>query len=712
MAIRHNNDNKLLHAVQDVKAIIDRAGSRYRNPELTHSVISLESIDENNRQEVYTTLESLKGELRKSGLMSMLECKDEDQIDIALEAAAYTILGSDNVSSYFGKAQFTNVNTSFDGQQGVVVMPNDINGTNYSLESFDPATFPIYLAATAVANAQMSVAGGFEEVWFPTQLVSAGESGVDLTINIPKVFQLTRRNTDGTPVDFKKRSIIDTIIDPSILESEATTIVPYVTDATTPTYLVPNAQVPTTVRVVDGVSVNTRPILLSKTVDLISASNAPGLITVGVLDETDSLDPIMNIGTLFFKLDISDGTNTYASYLSADISAQPGALLTQVQAGRNQKYQTTCEASLVLSHNLTVLNGDTAANVKATFRTILGLSGTDHFNVVVTTDLSANGDTELGTFIVNANNTKIVKYYNATGVDSPLTPFSAAGVVCTVTPLGYYPLARRTNSALRQNGTIIDANVPFTLRYSIPLSAPIISQTPINTNNIVTLETLGRAGKIRTNGRCVKALEILENNLISETGIPAYSPIAGALYVKPTYVQKDLDVQTLVTNLNSRDSLFNLRGSLVAAMTNMTNELLIKSGYLAGLEFSEEDIDNFEIIVATDVEIYPHIMMPADIRTLGDQREYKITKSNNKFFTGKIYMSLRRKNRSDKIHPLDFGRLLMTPSLTVEVPISRNGRTTKEVHTIPRTAPYVTLPILGRINVLNLEKLYATPVVI
>jgi len=714
MTMLRNEDIKHTNAVRGVQSLISSYGTIYRNPELSNNTISLESLDDNSYQTVKMSLESLKSELRRnSDLMETIGTHhDEYQIDIALEAAAYTIMAADNASSYFNKATINSISSSFEGQEGVVIIPMDQVIPSYSLESFDPVSYANYIAATAVANAQNTIAGGFEEVWFQPQLITAGESGVDLVITIPKVFQLTQRSNDGTPVDFKKISIIDTIIDPTILESEVTTIVPYAVDNVTPIFLVPAAQIPTTVKSVNGIEVETRPILFGKSVDLLSLSNAPGLLTVGVLDETDSLDSIMNIGTVFCKLVIDNGTNEYTTYIQTDVSSQPGALLTQVQQGRVQKYQTTCEASIVINQNITVVNGDTAANVINNFRSILSLGANDPFNVVFTVNLSATGDTETAHFIVNANNTQLVKYYNASGVSGSLAPFSANGVSCTLTPIGYSPQARRTNSNLRQNGTIIDANTTFTLRYAVPLSAPIISQTPLNSYNVVVLETLSRVGRIRANGRCVKALENLENMLTSEYGIPAYSPIAGAMFVTPTYVQKDLDVTTVVTNLNSRDSLFNLRGSLVAAMTNMANELLVKSGYLAALEFMDEDIDNYQIIVVTDVEIYPHIMLEADVRTFGDSRDYKITKSNNKFFRNKIYMSLRRKTRNNKIYPLDFARLLICPSMTYEVPISRNGRTTKEVHTIPRVAPYITLPILGRVNVENLDSLYASPVAI
>jgi len=131
------------------------------------------------------------------------------------------------------------------------------------------------------------------------------------------------------------------------------------------------------------------------------------------------------------------------------------------------------------------------------------------------------------------------------------------------------------------------------------------------------------------------------------------------------------------------------------------------------------DASAYEIIAVTNVEMAPHFMVDGDPRTFGDSRNFVITQSLNKFFSydktdasgnvsrvAKIYMSFRRSVRSDEMHPLDFGRLLLSPSITYDIAINRNNRTTQEIHTIPRANAYVTLPILMRIDVIGLENLY------
>ena len=703
--------DKLNNAVLDVASIIANAGTKYTGAELAGNMIALESIDAIAFTTVDRTITSLKAELKASALVALLGDVSMETLDHALESAAYTILSGGDAALFYAQASRTVPGVS---GLGAIVLPMD-GSDGMGLESFDAVTVAKYLAATAVANAQSAVAGGFEETWFPQQLVPAGQNGVDIQITIPKVFTTTLHTGDGsTPFSLVKTSLIEAILTPSILESQATTVIPFASSNTEPANLVPHAQVPTTTQLIDGITVPTRPIRFGQEVDILVLSNAPGLIKIGVFDETDSLDPIMNLGTIYYSLAVTTPTGasgapvTITSYLSADISSQLGTLLTAVQAGKGQAYQTTATASIALNSAMKVVNGATSAQLVSAFEGILGLAPATVFNIVANVKLSAQANTETGSFLANANNTAITHLYNAAGVEQALTPLSAAGVSIVITPLGYMPVVRRTNSNLRQNGTIIDSNTLITYRYPVNLQAPLISQAPIGATNNVTLEGLGFAAKIRNNGRAVNALEAAEIVLAGANGIPAQSAMAGAEFVIPTYVRNSIDVTDMVTTMNSMDSLINLRGQLTAALTNMVNKALVDSHYLAALEMTTGDIDAFEIIVVTDPSIAVHIWEAGDIRTFGDTRKYVITKSNNKFFLGKIYFSFRRAGRSDEIHPLDFGRMLVTPALTYDVAINRNGRTVQEIHTVPRVNSYVTLPILGRLDVTGLSSIYVS----
>lgn len=695
--------NAIANATLEVAAILNSSGRQYYNSSIGEQTIGMEGLNDQEFSTLDRTKASLIAELKTTSLATeVLKGCSEHQLNIALESAATTILGAGAGASYYSASQKTLDNS------GVIAATPMGASSQYAMESFDPATIEKFLAATVVANAQSALAGSFEDAFFPQILVPAGEHGIDLSLTIPLIYSNTKRDVGGAVFDIKKTSIVQAILTPSVLESDATTIWPQSTSNTEPATLVLHSDVPTLTKVISGVDVTTRPVKFGAEVDIIGLSNTPGLIAQKIFDETDQLDSIMNLGTVYYKVTAVKGVTTVASVFAVDVSHQNGSLLTQVAAGKVQQFQTATTVNLPLNPASVPVNGDTQAAFTTQMEEILGVAPGTDFNINISMKLSAEADTESGYFLVNANNTAISALYDAAGTLSSLSVFTAVGVTITIAPLGYMPKLRRSNTNLRNNGTIIDNNTTVTYRYPVQLQAPISSQTAIGANNIVTIETLGTAARIRNSGNAVQVLATTESILIADNGIPAQYPMAGAKLVKPTYRHHTIDVATVVANMNSKDALENLRGHLTSVLTLMANELLIDSHYLAALEALDIGFDGYEIIVVADPSIASHIWESGDTRTLGDNRPYVITQSNNEFFLGKLYMSFRRKTRDDNMHPLDFGSMLVTPSLTFELPINRNNRTVNEVTTVPRVNSYATLPILGRLDVLNLATMYTT----
>jgi len=293
------------------------------------------------------------------------------------------------------------------------------------------------------------------------------------------------------------------------------------------------------------------------------------------------------------------------------------------------------------------------------------------------------------------------------GIAATIGAAAAAGNF-VMTPRGLMPHMRRTNTNLRNTGVIVDNNMPVLYRFAVTLSSPITSLTPIGGSNLVTLDTLGTAAQIRNGGNAVNALLNAQSILKAGGPIPAQNPMMGSEFVVPTYVERTLNVTDMVQSLNSKDALENVRGHFTATLTLMNNQMLVQSRYLAALKALNFGADDFETIVVTDPKIAPHLMVSGDPRSLGNMNNYKITVSNNAKLLDKVFMSFRLKNRTEDLHPLNFGAMLMTPSLTFEAPITQNNRVANNVITIPRVNSYVFLPIMAVLNVQNLNALYTS----
>ena len=706
MSKLNTTDDRSVHtrAIQAIQGIISEGGSAHTGH--AEDMIALEGLDTGALSGVRDDYNEVTRELRESVLgQEILAAVPEAQACIALEAAAMTIMVAGNPAKYH-QAMAKKPNAPEGGVLVQPAVPGSDYSEDYSLEAFDPKSMDEFIAQSAYANAMAAIQGEFEETFFPTQVVPAGKDGVDIKIVIPKVFAGVTRSSDGTCVDFQKESIINALIDSSILDKESTKIVPHATDATNPVGLVPAAVVPNASPVIDGVAVDTRPILFGSKVDLLALSSHPSLIASGVMDETDSLDDTINIGEVYVSLDADGGAVAAqtGAVLKQDISGQIGALLTQTAEGSGRDYQSTFDGQVIISQGAAFVTANGAATLTE-LEGAMGLAAGTAFSIVLDVELSAKANIETGCMTVYANAISIAHVYDATGTEIDKAPIVAA--TDNIALVGYQPQARRTNSNLRTRGIIVDSTGSVTYRFPVPLGTPIISQQPIGEAVNTSTEGLAHTQRIRNNNNAVKAMLNMQSILQAGAGIPANNPAVGSEMVTPTIVEDTADVTALVATLSSKDSLDDLRGHLTAIVTNVANQLILKSGYLAALEFVTGNNKDFEVICVTDSHIASYLMESGDERTFGAGRNYVITQSLNSAIHGKIFISLRRSKRDD-MSPLDFGAHLYTPTITHNVQVSRGTSTVSEIHTIPRNVHYVTLPVLGVVTVTDLDDIFVT----
>lgn len=713
MSILTNRNPKTVQAqaIDGIASILAKEGSSISTPALAEMAASLESIDSQSHGEVTQVLSSVVADLEASPLGKIvLADHTPEQREIALEAAALTMMANGDLVS--AHSYGTSKPQAIDG--GVLVSPQQ-GGTDYSeeytLESFDEVSLQKYVAQSAYANAMAAVGGGFEELFYPAVLVPVGQNGVDVTVSIPKVYPAVTRSKDGTVKKFEKKSIIKALIDSTILDAASTDIVTYASNATTPASLVAQAVIPDIIKVVDGNDINTRPILFGSKVDLISLSSAPALLASGTYTETDSLETVMNIGTVYYKLEIiADPAGIPVAtevILAVDVSTQNGSLFTQTATGSSKDFQLNLLADVVINKNLNAIVGDGAAMVTS-LETALGLGAGEDFQIVNELSIAATANVEYADMVAHANSFVSVNIYGPTGAAISLTEIDDAAYKVNLTALGYIPNARRTNSNMATRGTIIDSTETTVYRFPVPMGSPFVSQNAVGASINTTIEGLGHAARIRTNGNAVKALVNMETILEANSGIPVNSPAMGAEMITPTLVKPAaaIDAAAIIGSAQTADTLGDLRGALVAIVVSTANEMIRKSGYLAALEISTGKRSGYEIIVVTDSHIASVLESGSDI-TLGNGVKVKISQTSNSKVDGKIYIAIRRTSR-DGFHPLDFGGTLFQPALSYDAQVSRGNQTIKELHHVPKTVSYTTCPIMGVLTVVNLATAFNT----
>lgn len=699
-------------AIVEVGVVLETVASLTKDKTLMDNMLGLESLSDDQLLTVSRPVNEVINSLRATSLTQLMVENGftEQQILTGLEHAAYQVLTFNSGKKYYNASE--NKVTSV-GEMMEVVHSTD-EGV-YGLESFDPISVEKYMPATIVAMA-MTRNSKFEELFFPTQFVPAGSSGFDLIVKMPIIYSTTPRSTSGDKFNIVTNPLVAAVMNPSILEGEQTTLVPWADDADAKVVaaLVAAAKVPTFNVAVGSIQVPTRPIKFAADVDLISLSGHPGLLANHVYDETDQLDSAMNIGKVYYEVTIDDGVGgaaTRSAVYEYDISRAQMSQLNKNPSGQGQDYLTGLDASVLLTNTAVPLSGSTQAEMNTAISTAYALTPGQRFTLISTMVLSATANTNDAHMRTFCNQFKLTELYKQNGDKINAENSIVAGTTITITGLGYFPQTRRTNSNMRSNGIIVDMHVAYTYRYYLTLSAPIISQTPINGDNMITLDGLTATAKLRTSGRCVKEMLKLEQMLKSVTGLTFAEKLPGERAgVTPSYVPRVVDVAQEVATLSSRENIPALQGALVSAISLTFNQMIKQSNYIAALEANGLSSDAFDLILVTDNAINPLLMTAGDLRTFGENRDYKIAASSNNDFHGKIYLALTLKNSGDEMHPLCFGRLLETPSLTYQGNFQRNGRTTTEVHTVVRAKPYVLLPVLGVIEVQNLHSLYVTSV--
>lgn len=699
-----------------------------------NKVLGLESFtgDGDYPQEAYDIFQNLKNQIWS--LESLNASKDFDVIkDIcgknnektlseyvkatACEAAALSIMAMTEPTNYLKSFFVENFKT--DSENTVVVNNFNYSGRPekiYASEGFELPVDEDHIVTSAAINYALSVGSVFQETFFPTVIIPPGSQGLDIKVTELKVLKNTLRTADGKPMVMEKIALPQAMFDPSLLKSPSIDVVPYADPLAHNTeYLVATADVTPMTMNLAGSDVTYSPILFGKEVDLIGLSEAPGLISNGVFNRTDVLSTTLNVGKVYWSLtatDLTTPTTTETAAFEMDVSGQPFSMLVQKVGGSQYQWYTSMTGGYISfsSKDLasSVRGGDGAALV-AQIRTNLGLAGTVEFVVSGYFDLTMDINTETATTKAYANRFWLDKVFDITTdaanpTEIVLTTNQRNSLA--ITALGYIPRAKRTNSNFRTLGQLIDNNMTFTYRFQAKLGDPIWYQAPTNAQGYANIrEMFEKVQSIKEFGMALDEFASLERLLRTNANLPINGPTMANEIVKKAFLEETVDVNDIVLTMNSKDALANLQGQLIALMSNMVEQLLKKSNYLAAVRYDTGDESNFEVIIATDPQIHSYLLYLGDQRTFGENRKYTITSVNTGQFNNKIYFSFRLTNRPG-LHRLNFGVRLFTPGLLYDVNNIRNGAVVKETQFVPKTSYYTTLPILGVITLTNLSKIF------
>lgn len=569
-----------------------------------------------------------------------------------------------------------------------------------AMEGFDTFNFDEFRAMTILSAGLTMATSPFQSLFKPV-VIPASQSGFDIVVRLPQIYGRTTRPDNGQVWNLEKHSLVKAALDHTILEANSTKIVP-VAKTANDAFLVAAADVANTVEKVGTTEVPTRPIKYGVKVNLINLSNHDGVKATGQQNETDTIDPFVSMGVQYIK--VTNGGN--AGVVRADISRLAGALLNTMAEGRHPDRSTSFEGAVWVSNDTVLANGTT---VEATLGlgALLGLAANTPYRVKLHMRLHATVEHNDSNMQVDFVSAKWGEAYTGadykTKVDAASTEYQDLVATAVLAGLGYHPESQRSNSNMRDLGTIVDPGTDYKYRLAVPMEAPISSVKPVTQLGAgVSMDTLSAVKRLRNYGTAATTLLDFEKRLIATQGMEDSLLAIGDILVDSTYSFRTIDVTSAVRTIHSSVGMADLQHQIVNAIAMQANEILLDSAYRNALQVYTGNANNFEVNLITDPLVASLIMTQGDGRTLGNGRRFSITEVEDRRFRNRVYITFSRTDVAGA-DPLNFGCHLSAPSLIYQATTTKGGAVAGETQMIPREKFYVTLPILGRLDIIGLE---------
>lgn len=661
-------------------------------------MVDFESLADAEQDIMASATSDITDKLNESGFTKFLVglvdgAKDETHpsVQAGIDAAIVAALASGNPDAY--TASF---NQPEGARSGSTIVGTE---TGFDLEGFDNFQFDTFQVKSILTAGITTATSPFSQTFFRPVVLPASQSGIDLRVTIPQTYKRKYHAGSGAASNLERKSLVRAAIDHTILEDNSLEVIP-VGDAARIAELAAVADIANVAVEQHGVTFNTRPLLYGRAINLIDVSSNSALVTLGAMTEQDTLDPLVSIGRQIFELE--DGTSSVL--VDLDVSTMAGAMLNIMAEGNAKAQSTAFDAELWINSTDLDYTG-TAIGTGADVSALTWITGNWRVRVSVRMSATIDIDHNLRVDMIGAEMVAVEfgTNFGTAATTAQLTAFNGAWDLNAV---GYFPQARRSNSSMRDTGTIVDTGETHKYRLTAPLGAPLTSVKPIQAmGNGVSLDALSAVSRMRNLGTAVSKLFDFERHLIATQDLPGQAAALGGILVTPVYNFATVNVDTMVRNRDSRHGQEDLRIHLVNAITMHSNQMIIDAGYLPALQMYTGSRGNFEVVITTDPLIANLLMSSGDGRTLGNNRRFRITEVDDARMEGRIYISL---NRTDVTGAdiLSFGCHVTVPPVIHQARVTAGGNTADQTQLIPRENFHVTLPVLGRIDVTNLQDFY------
>lgn len=591
---------------------------------------------------------------------------------------------------------------SFSGPAGSLQVFDAEGAKSMGLENYNEKSQRDFRVVTVGYNLAASRQDEFSERIYPTTVINPIEGGVVQVLPYIAVMKDVHHAVNGARWKNEEVNMVEAYRDPSILDDNATDLIPAIDPAgSNLAFFVDPALVPVeTVVNEQNLSIETAPLKPGTKLDLIGNSNANLLISQGMLEVSDTIDPAGRLKALYVK--IQD------KVVKFKVDRMPRAVFQPDLIGdtRGARIDFWTDDLTISSVTRTIDGVQTAAMQELEQREwVLRLS----------VDFTGNISLSKGDSRFNYGSAEVAAILNSDRRAIDTTAGDGKTLVDSIGELeliGFELHTRFTNTNRRQRGHLLQTRA-LQFRHPIPMHAPVT--LPLSTmdeegpGEVVKALTVNT--NIRNSNNAVKTLLNYLAQLKELTGNgfnrPVINVYEGALaaVMRPTYHYETMHLPDMIDTLKSKDRW----DDVCSAILNKVKGILFPAYRNSNIEAAFRVISGNQderpmFLFCSDKEIANYLMTKGDDRTLGAYLEYDIVSTNNELFDGKLVVVPTRKTPVEN-DILSFGQFFYVSTIIADLPISRGGhQISREIAAIPFNLHINNIPFALEFDVTGFEE--------
>lgn len=682
--------NNALPASVDVSTLINNISG-----DSARMSITMMSLNGEQREKVLDDREVMRADLNHAFGDTLSDAQQAAGVSALYQASNIEEHMNNSVSGFEGiESDYSSSLANF-GQGG------DLSQMSVNMQAYEDRDFSKFKDSSVIFNMATAEQDAVSELFFPSLQVSADAPTLRCTLRSTIVQRNVQHSRTGVATDLNRKNLAHAFTDPSILENNSTEVVPVVAadDSNKALFVSASRVAPYDVEV-DGHLVKTAPLKVGVSGSLLGLAAVGAYAPEEGYTAYDQLNPRALLSTI--AVEVSNGAET--SQLSFNVKGLPRAnFVKSPQANTNEDFM------LKFTTDTMAVSAETLDRDQAV---ALGLSDIEAgVSLRLRLRVSAELNLNTSTYLVESVTVEVIGAFNAAG------PVAIEGALATAVGElqieGYgvtFGDITRTNSNRSSTGLWVDTT-SHVREFAIGVQAPIYHPKPKGqvTKQDVIDSLILSAKAVSTN----RGIAAMRNHLdalaayvdMGATGISSSEMFPGAAdEVVPYYKAISLPVKTMLNSVSTHEKADDLRSLFSTVLTHYVSQMLNRSNIETATAMIHGSAKKPSIIIATDPEIAPWLMISGDADLLGRMVEYKVATSVHPDMTGKIIISLASDVNVDGIDPCGFGRRGWITELVATQVVQRGSSSNDEVVIQPRELHTATLPVAIEFTVTELTE--------